>query len=877
MKKKNDKNIKLVQSTQQNIPIKDFCDGLVVTEDGKFVKIIEVMPVPLFLKRVSEQNKIGDAFESLLKIAPKLLHIKSVAVPADLSTQIEDVKNNTKAETNLNCKNMGKEYRKTLENGQKYGISRRFFVSYPYIGRAKGRNAEELSEIENALYTDTDRIVSRLAMCGNEVVPTDYNNPDEANMRLFYMLYNRSKFLKEPFAQHAEKIYKKYNAEINPSGSMKEFHVPAKDVIAPSKMQYHNAKYMIVGDTYYSFLYIPANGYNPYVVTGWLDSFVNSFPGVDVDIFLKKMSKDAVSGSIRRNIGRSRVSLSETSDITDTYEQAQATAMAGYYLKNGLAAGQDFYYMSTIITVSGDSAESVMKKKDELKKMARSMDITLHENTFECEKTFNMVLPSSMYDDRFMRKMERNVLSEGAASTYPFTTFQMIDSGGLYIADDSNGSPVITDQFNRQRFNNPHIFLAGETGAGKTISILLIALRARISHYPVFILAPEKQDEFRRVCDAIGGQFVSFGAGSSQRINIMDIFVPSKQALEIQKSIDGVSSYETISYLTEKVATLMEFLQLHIKDITLEEKQLLNEAIIETYRRKGIEKNNNSLFEDKEHTKVKTMPILSDLVDVLSEKPETKRLSTITRILTQGAGEHFNGQTNVNVDNPFFVIGLEHNTDELLGLSIYAAMDYCWSRIKEDRTKNKFLIIDEWWKLAFNPIAAEKSLQISKIARALGCSMVIATQQMSDILAIEDGKYGNAVLNNCATKILMSMKEKDVYSVKEMVGLTNNECAQILRFKAGEGLLISGDNRVSLRFNPSYTERLLTFTDKETLEEYAVLKEQEEEEKRRLEKMKNEENLKEKTISLSQILQETDYCKLISLEDLNDELSIRGR
>ena len=216
-----------------------------------------------------------------------------------------------------------------------------------------------------------------------------------------------------------------------------------------------------------------------------------------------------------------------------------------------------------------------------------------------------------------------------------------------------------------------------------------------------------------------------------------------------------------------------------------------------------------------------------------------------------GSGSHFNGETNVDIDNNFFVIGLEHNTKDLLGLSIYMAMDYVWTKVKEDRTQNKFLIIDEWWKMAFNQIAADKSLEISKIARAYGCSMVIATQQMSDILAIENGKYGNAVLNNCATKILMSMKEKDIMSVSEMVGLTKEERKAISRFKAGEGLLIAGDSRMTLRFTPSETEKLLTFTDKATLDKVARLEQQKKKDMEIEEEKRNAKSMAETFVNAS--------------------------
>lgn len=866
--KKRRKLYKPVPSTQKNIPILDLVDGIVVTKDNRYVKIIEVLPVPFFLKKVSQQNKISDAFFSMLKSAPDNLHIKSVSVPADLSHQIESVEKSIELEQNTYCKDMGKEYRNTLLSGQRTGVTRRFFMSFEFDGKAKGFNKFDLYDIIRALNTDAKRLINGLNACGNEVIDTSATNPNEENAKLFYMLYHRNSFLDNTFSEHIENIYNKYFEVYGHS----DFYVPPTDYIAPNKISYMNSKYLVVDDTYYSFLYIPSYGYNPDVVTGWLDNFVNSFIGVDVDVFLKRVPKEDVQNAIKRSIGHSQVSLTETTDITDSYADASSRLSSGYYLKNGLASGQDFYYMATIITVSGRSPEEVDYKKDELKKNARQLDIVLRENTFECEQTFNAVLPTSMYDETLMKKMRRNVLTDGASSVYPFTTFQMIDSEGLYIADDINGSPAIIDLFNRKRFNNPHMFICGETGAGKSVTLMMTALRARVKGMPVYIIAPEKQHEFERLCADIGGQFVSIGSGSTHRINIMEIFKKDESALEMRKMIDGANPFESSSYLEEKIATLMEFLQLHITDITIEEKQLLNEAIETTYAKKGITKNNESLWADKEHTKYKQMPILQDLVDELESHRETMRLARITKLLTTGTGSHFNGQTNIDVNNNFFVIGLEYNTKEMLGLSIYMAMDYCWTKIKEDRTKNKFLFIDEWWKMAFNPIAADKSLEISKIARAYGCSMVLATQQMSDILAVENGKYGNAVLNNCATKILMSMKERDVYSVRDMIGLTNAECEQILRFKAGQGMLIAGDNRMRLQFNPSETEKMLTFTDNETLLKYVEIKKKKEAEEKARASMPKVESIDSVLEDANKIQDEYDEVHFISLEEWSDSV-----
>jgi len=851
-----------VQSTQQNIPIKEFINGMVVTKDDRYVKILEVLPSPFFLKRIKDQNKVSEQFHSLLKAAPGELHFKSVTVQADLSHQIKDIRRHIDNEKDANCQRMGKEYEQRLIDAQSYGTARRFFLSFPYTSDKPSR---KLSEISYQLDIDANRIANLLAACGNDVVKGNYEEQNNMYAKLFYLLYNRNNYLNKPFEDYASDIYKSY---IEASGNPNVFVTPSA-YIAPQQINYTNSKYLLIDGRYYSFLYIPYYGYNPDVITGWLDNFINSYPGVDVDIWLKRLPKKDVIHKIKVSISHSQVSLSETYDTSDQFENSKATLQAGYYLKNGLSSGEDFYYMATMITVSNKDANQVEQTIEELKNIARRFDITLRENTFELEQSFNMCLPTSFLEGSFFTKLKRNVLTDGAASIYPFTSFQIMDKDGLYIADDlSNGSPIILDQYDRSKLPNPHIVVFGSSGSGKSVSVLEYCLRSRVKNMPVFFLAPEKEDELLRVCDAIGGQFVSIGAGSSQRLNVMEIFKEDDESKETKEWINGEQKSRPFSLLSNKISSVMEFLQLHIKDMSIEEKQLLNEAIIETYAKKGITISNQSLWSDEKKTKYKKMPILSDLVNELESKKETLRLARAVKLLTTGSGAYFNGQTNVDVNKDFFVIGLEHNTDEMLGLALYVAMEYCWSKIKENPTKKKVLVCDEWWRFCFNPIAANKSLEISKLARSYSATCIFATQNPSDIMALENGKYGNAVLGNCATKLLLKMEDKDIYSLADMIELTENEISAISRFKAGQGLMVAGESRVKLQFTPSETEKLLTFTDQETLIKYAQLKKDEKENKKKQKMLDTAKPIDDEFIHYEEVKNSFIEEEMISLSDL---------
>ena len=65
-RKRSKGNKKVVQSTQQNIPIKELVNGIIVTDDDEYIKIIEVEPTPFFLLSNQDQNSIHSNFMSLL-------------------------------------------------------------------------------------------------------------------------------------------------------------------------------------------------------------------------------------------------------------------------------------------------------------------------------------------------------------------------------------------------------------------------------------------------------------------------------------------------------------------------------------------------------------------------------------------------------------------------------------------------------------------------------------------------------------------------------------------------------------------------------------------------------------------------------------------
>lgn len=135
--------------------------------------------------------------------------------------------------------------------------------------------------------------------------------------------------------------------------------------------------------------------------------------------------------------------------------------------------------------------------------------------------------------------------------------------------------------------------------------------------------------------------------------------------------------------------------------------------MVRCYQEKGITHDNQSLLTQNGREST-AKPILGDLHKILLQKEECKRLQNILNRLVSGSASSFNQQTNVDLKNKYVVLDISELSGDLL-LGMFVAIDYVWSKAKEDRTLEKAIFVDEAWKLlASNELAGEYLLEIFK-------------------------------------------------------------------------------------------------------------------------------------------------------------------
>ena len=86
-------------SIQAWLPIKNIIGGVVITKDNRFVKILEVLPVNIYLKSPNDRQNIISAYASYLRIAPNNMQLEVRTLPTDMAEYIERMRNTPKRRT----------------------------------------------------------------------------------------------------------------------------------------------------------------------------------------------------------------------------------------------------------------------------------------------------------------------------------------------------------------------------------------------------------------------------------------------------------------------------------------------------------------------------------------------------------------------------------------------------------------------------------------------------------------------------------------------------------------------------------------------------------------------------------------------------------
>ena len=577
--------------------------------------------------------------------------------------------------------------------------------------------------------------------------------------------------------------------------------INSKNEIYPSYVNLQNPKYIEVDNLYYSGL-IAVDYYreqNDLILKNLIETNID----MNISMFYEKQDTYKMIKELTYHIGNVGVEIKESNENRQDMDIAAFTYNDAKYIRREMQINnEDLYFLYLYIIIYDKDLKKLEYFLNKIEGIAQSKGIKTRRANFRQEEIYLATLPIMENREIIKQASRRNVLTSGLLATYPFISSTIFDENGIFIGTNIyNNSLVFIDRYNTQKYKNANICIFGTSGAGKSFYTKLLILRYKLLGIKQYIIDPER--EYVNLCTELKGTYIKLGPTSKTYINIFDI---RKESIE-----DGEQGY-----LATKISKLIGFFNLVFGEMNEEEKAIIEEKLIETYKLKKITFNDESLYKKeknkiiKEFKKSKDMPKLQDFYEILDKDKRTKKFKVKLIPFVEGSMKFFNNYTNIELDNELVIADIYDLGEENLQYGMYLFTEIFWDKIKENREEKKAIYLDEIWRLigvTSNKNVASFIYKIFKTIRKYGGSSVAITQDISDIFSLEEGIYGKSILNNSSIKTFFSLEEENIKILSEYSNLSEKEKIEIKSLKRGECLIFAGDEHILTKIEASKLEK----------------------------------------------------------------------
>ena len=569
-----------------------------------------------------------------------------------------------------------------------------------------------------------------------------------------------------------------------------------------------NHKYLEIDNIFYSTLIII--NYNREHDDLILKDIIDSNINLNISIIYEKQNTYKVIKDLTYHIGNVGVDLQSYSENRQDIDIAAFTYNDAKYIRREMQLNnEDLYYLYVYVNIFSQSKKDLEYMLNKVEGILQSRGMQTRRAYFRQEQAFKMCLPFFCDIKEVKNVAKRNILTSGLLATYPFITSTVCDEDGIFIGSNmNNNSLVFIDKYNNNKYKNSNMCIFGTSGAGKSYYTKLLILRYRLLGIEQYVIDPER--EYEKLCENLEGVLLKIGPNSNTYINVFDI---REESLEDNQS----------GYLATKIGKLIGFFNLVFGNINEEEKSIIEEKLIETYKRKGINFDDETLYKENDRDKInikrkfketQDMPILEDFYNILAEDKKTEKLRIKLIPFIKGSLKFFNNYTNIKLNNKLIIADIYELGEENLKYGMCLFIELFWDRIKKDRKIKKSIYLDEIWRLigvTSNKDVASFIYKIFKTIRKYGGSAVAITQDVSDLFSLENGTYGRSILNNSSIKNFFSLEEENLNILQQYENISDREKIEIKSLKRGETLMIVGDDHIVTRIESAdFEDEIIT-------------------------------------------------------------------
>lgn len=521
-----------------------------------------------------------------------------------------------------------------------------------------------------------------------------------------------------------------------------------RDLISPSSIEIHSS-YFRLGTKYGRTIYV--YGYPRTLYTGWISGLINIDEVLDVSMYVYPVETTVVMKNLRKKVTQLEASYSvnaEKGKIRDP--ELEAAISDAEELRDKLQVGAEkFFRFGLYITLWADSLEELSFVQHKIETLLGQQMVFSKVASSQQEQGMNSTMPQCTDQLQIRRNMNTGAIS----TSFPFTSADLTQENGiLYGVNMHNNGLVIFDRFSLE---NANLVVFAKSGAGKSFAVKLEAVRSMMLGAEIIIIDPE--NEYQKLCDAVGGSYIRLSLNSDVRINPFDL----------PKVVDSEDANDA---LRANLVTLHGLFRLMLGGsvagqvgLTANEEADLDQALIDTYARAGI--TSDPL------THQSTPPTIINLYDTLLHMGGTgPQLAQRLRKYTTGTfAGIFSQQSNVDINNSMVVFNIRDLEDELRPVAMYIVLSHVWNVVRTDQ-KRRLLIVDEAWQLMKYDDSANFLFSLAKRARKYYLGLTTITQDVEDFMS---SKMGRAIVANSSMQLLLKQSASAVDVLSDVFKLTD--------------------------------------------------------------------------------------------------------
>ena len=565
-----------------------------------------------------------------------------------------------------------------------------------------------------------------------------------------------------------------------------------RDLISPSSIEIQSDHFRL-GTKYGRTLYI--YGYPRTISTGWLSPLINMDEVLDISIYIYPVDTSVIMKNLRKKVTQLEADISlnaEKGRIRNP--ETEHAIQDAEELRDDLQLGREkFFRFGLYVTLWADSLDELNFVQHKIENYFGSSMIFSKVATSQQEQGMNSTMP--MATDQLM--IRRNMNTSAISTSFPFTSADLTQEKGiLYGVNLHNNGLVIFDRFTLE---NANLVVFAKSGAGKSFAVKLEAVRSMMMGSEIVIIDPE--NEYQKLCDAVGGSYVRLSLNSDVRINPFDL----------PKVIDSEDASDA---LRANLVTLHGLFRLMlggtqsgpggqtVAALTPSEEADLDQALIDTYARAGI--TSDPL------THQSTPPTIVNLYDTLLHMGGSgPQLAQRLRKYSTGTfAGIFSQQSNIDINNQMVVFNIRDLEDELRPVAMYIVLNHIWNIVRA-KQKRRLLIVDEAWQLMKYDDSANFLFSLAKRARKYYLGLTTITQDVEDFMS---SKMGRAIVMNSSMQLLLKQSSAAVDVLSDVFKLTSAERQLLSSLPVGQGLFFAGQSHVHIQIVASETETGLITT-----------------------------------------------------------------